>query len=196
MPIIFPVISEQNNKKIRKHSINTKLKILLTSPKDVYNPVNVKSIGYLPPDKERIITFKMKAIVAGSYDLKVIIKRKNEILFTLPFKFHTGTPQVQAIQQPTYTTVSHDLPSTMKCPYCGNDTEEYSKFCASCGKEITAKLKKPQMETCPNCGNKNKANSKFCQSCGKKLISGICQNCGSSLKIGEKFCGECGSKID
>ncbi len=169
-----------------------KIYIILTLPPNVKSQIKERSISYLPPNKERKIAFKIKAITSGTYDIMVMVKRKQEIR-NLPFKFQAGIPQIQTIRQP----VSYVRPSMMKCPYCGSETMENSKFCNNCGKELITKLKESQMKTiCPYCGNDTKEDSKFCQSCGHKLDSDICPNCGSSLEEGAQFCGECGHNLE
>ena len=48
-----------------------------------------------------------------------------------------------------------------RCPYCGAETENDSKFCPHCGEQL--------IKTCPYCGTTVGKNSHFCDKCGKKL---------------------------
>ena len=50
---------------------------------------------------------------------------------------------------------------TIKCPNCGKDVPEGSKFCAECGAKI-------EQATCKNCGAKLGPNAKFCPECGTR----------------------------
>ena len=47
----------------------------------------------------------------------------------------------------------------MKCPNCGADIKDGSKFCEFCGSSITADMKREQEYVnkagCPNCGSSN-----------------------------------------
>lgn len=55
-----------------------------------------------------------------------------------------------------------------KCPNCGAIVE--SKFCTSCGKDLTG----PEIiKICPNCGTETA--SKFCTGCGTKLVDDVAQ---------------------
>lgn len=50
---------------------------------------------------------------------------------------------------------------TIKCPNCGKDVPEGSKFCAECGTKI-------EETVCKNCGAKLAPNAKFCPECGTR----------------------------
>ena len=52
-----------------------------------------------------------------------------------------------------------------RCPYCGAQIADDSRFCAECGKEI------PQRTVCPHCGASMNEGDAFCQNCGKKLTA-------------------------
>ena len=50
-----------------------------------------------------------------------------------------------------------------KCPYCGAQIADDSRFCSECGKEY------PQGSVCPHCGASVGEGDVFCQNCGKSL---------------------------
>lgn len=50
---------------------------------------------------------------------------------------------------------------TIKCPECGQELVEGSKFCMNCGTKL-GEIK------CKNCGTKLEANAKFCPECGTR----------------------------
>ena len=50
-----------------------------------------------------------------------------------------------------------------KCPNCGAQNADDSRFCTECGKEF------PQGNVCPHCGASVNEGDAFCQNCGKKL---------------------------
>lgn len=50
---------------------------------------------------------------------------------------------------------------TIKCPECGQELVEGSKFCMNCGAKL-GEIK------CKNCGTKLEANAKFCPECGTR----------------------------
>jgi hypothetical protein len=49
----------------------------------------------------------------------------------------------------------------MRCPHCGSENSEGSKFCIECGSSLTPR--------CPGCGADNVARAKFCAECGTPL---------------------------
>jgi len=51
----------------------------------------------------------------------------------------------------------------IKCPNCGAQIADDSRFCSECGKEIT------QANVCPHCGASVGESDAFCQNCGKSL---------------------------
>ncbi len=54
--------------------------------------------------------------------------------------------------------------TTKKCPKCGKDIPESSKFCPECGEKLTEK------KFCSKCGKEVPEGSKFCPECGNKLV--------------------------
>ncbi len=49
----------------------------------------------------------------------------------------------------------------MSCPHCGTENREGRKFCAACGKPLSA--------ACPACGTANEPGERFCGECGSPL---------------------------
>lgn len=84
----------------------------------------------------------------------------------------------------------------VKCPNCGTENAEGSKFCNNCGTKI--QQDKPK---CPNCGMENAPGSKFCNNCGTPLGAApepkpqFCNNCGSKVDAGSRFCNNCGQPV-
>ena len=79
----------------------------------------------------------------------------------------------------------------MKCPKCGEEIPEGSKFCLSCGEKV--EVVPEGMAVCPECG-KTVIKGKFCPECGCKFVAN-CPNCGAEIPGGSKFCLECGTKL-
>lgn len=50
-----------------------------------------------------------------------------------------------------------------KCPYCGAQMNDDSRFCTECGKEF------PQGNVCPHCGASINEGDAFCMNCGKAI---------------------------
>ena len=77
-----------------------------------------------------------------------------------------------------------------KCPSCGAQISDDSRFCAECGKEI------PQGIVCPHCGSSVKEGDAFCPACGYKMKQeNECPHCGVKLNDSDIFCQNCGAKI-
>jgi hypothetical protein len=53
----------------------------------------------------------------------------------------------------------------MKCPDCGSENLEGSKFCSFCAKKF------PQAIRCPSCGGENLEGAVFCSLCGRRFDS-------------------------
>ncbi|MCL2477557.1 SPFH domain-containing protein [Candidatus Bathycorpusculum sp.] len=70
-----------------------------------------------------------------------------------------ATPQAAPVAAPATALVI--------CPKCGEKVPATSKFCPSCGTNLTPPSQ--QTMTCPNCGKSIPANSKFCPECGQKI---------------------------
>ena len=66
--------------------------------------------------------------------------------------------------KPTFKNIAEafkdDSSSNHRCPYCGHDVDENSKFCSNCGKQLTV--------ICPHC-HQEVDPGKFCSNCGKPL---------------------------
>ena len=77
-------------------------------------------------------------------------------------------PQPQPIIEETKPEPTAVSASKIKCPGCGADNDNGSKFCAICGTRMS-EAPKPQHTFCPQCGTKNDISSKFCLNCGCKL---------------------------
>ncbi len=140
----------------------------------------VRPIGFLNRGKSRPALFKLRARKIGTYDLEVIVNRKDIIITRIPIKFHVGEsipiyqePQGQ-IQQNISTNISvktTEAVSLIKCSACGEKVEENAKFCPICGNDLSVKTAEPQQNgiNCPNCGIAQPAEVRFCSECGWEI---------------------------
>lgn len=88
---------------------------------------------------------------------------------------------------------SPNVKKKIKCPKCGEEVPEGSKFCLNCGQKIVS----PEDENiviCPQCGA-SVPKGKFCLECGFEFIK-KCSKCGADLIPGAKYCLECGAKVE
>ncbi len=81
--------------------------------------------------------------------------------------------------------------ATKKCPSCGKQIGENLKFCPECGTDTTVSTNKDNL--CSSCGAVLPKNTKFCPECGRKL--NLCNNCGCDIPDGASSCPGCGGKI-
>ena len=65
----------------------------------------------------------------------------------------------------------------MNCPNCNQENPAASKYCQSCGQDLSviATMSQPVAGKCPNCGESNPAENRFCLHCGHSLSSNIVQ---------------------
>ena len=103
----------------------------------------------------------------------------------------------QAMQQAGAATAAagaapKDAGTALVCQACGQSNAAGSKFCAGCGKPLTA----PGV-ACPKCGTQNPQGSKFCNNCGQSLAPQVvtCQVCQTPNPAGAKFCSNCGKPM-
>jgi hypothetical protein len=88
----------------------------------------------------------------------------------------------------------------IKCPSCGMDNPDDSKFCTGCGADLTPPAVGGEA-LCAGCGAPLPADSKFCVSCGRPVTAeapstpGFCTNCGAELGPGSQFCTACGASL-
>lgn len=94
----------------------------------------------------------------------------------------TSGSEVKITQNRAYTPSSRqDIPPVspvnsskqasgmIKCPNCGAEVKEGTRFCGKCGNEIIASKQEKQNKICSDCGSKNDSDAKFCENCGKPL---------------------------
>ena len=87
----------------------------------------------------------------------------------------------------------------MKCPSCGAEIKNNSKYCEFCGSSITAEMKKEQellnKQGCPKCGSTNITFSRETQGqlYGKSSTAvvrstvGVCKDCGYTWETANSF---------
>lgn len=72
---------------------------------------------------------------------------------------NVGTSRVSRFAPKSATSTKES--KTVKCPNCGKEVPEGSKFCGECGAKI-------EEYVCKNCGEKLAPGSKFCGNCGTR----------------------------
>lgn len=72
------------------------------------------------------------------------------------------------------------------CPECGQDLDENTLSCDSCGYEPPKK--------CSHCGAIMRSGANFCPECGKS-VANECPNCGMVLEGEPNFCPKCGESL-
>jgi ribosomal protein L40E len=80
----------------------------------------------------------------------------------------------------------------MKCPKCGFENSENSKFCINCA----SSLSNLEQKICSKCGSQNLIQAKFCINCANKLDldnynKKICPQCNAQNPQEAKFCINC-----
>lgn len=83
---------------------------------------------------------------------------------------------------------------TVACSKCNAQVPQNSKFCPSCGNNMTAPV--ATGNACINCKAPLDPGAKFCTECGTKqeVKPSFCSNCGTEQPAGAKFCSNCGQK--
>lgn len=107
---------------------------------------------------------------------------------------------------------------TKNCPECGEEQEDFAKFCKNCGAslssddstrcsncgcEINNEAYCPDcgqptgITICPKCGQKT-VNEDYCTSCGYKINKNVkrCRNCGSKIDVNSSICANCGANVE
>jgi DNA-directed RNA polymerase subunit RPC12/RpoP len=88
----------------------------------------------------------------------------------------------------------------IKCPSCGVNNPEESKFCTGCGADLTPPAATGEAR-CSGCGAEIPADSKFCVVCGRPVAAetppapAFCTSCGAKLDPGSRFCTACGASL-
>jgi len=178
-----------------------KIKVMVNIPQPVKIPVKVKSIGFFAAAKSKELIFKMKSNISGDFDGEIIVKVRDAIVNTIPFRLRvaishmghqtpqpmvqTPQPRAQTSQSRVQTSVYSNSPNSAASP-----------------RQDINDINGP-MIICPNCNAKLKETSKFCTKCGYDLSikiedteeSNICTECGASMEKEAIFCSECGKEL-
>ncbi len=72
------------------------------------------------------------------------------------------------------------------CPQCGQDLDEDTMECDTCGYEPPKK--------CSHCGAIMRSGANFCPECGKSVVN-ECPKCGMVLEGEPNFCPKCGERL-
>lgn len=91
----------------------------------------------------------------------------------------------------------------LKCE-CGTPIDSNSKFCGSCGKDVSKILAADTRSKC-DCGAVINGNVKFCANCGKEVVikeqqsqedkNIKCSSCEKQIPENSTYCNICGTKI-
>lgn len=112
--------------------------------------------------------------------------------------------------------------NTIKCSNCNTEVNENSKFCPSCGQQLTSntQITKDRVANvkcdkcgevfdktnkfcphcgdlynpCPSCGADNPEDAKKCIECGEQMPI-LCEKCNAKNSPDAKFCSECGAGL-
>src|SRR5262245_46819670 len=98
----------------------------------------------------------------------------------------------------------------MRCPACGVENPQRSRFCNSCGTVLTPPGP-PPTQACTQCGASLQPGTGFCTQCGaaQGTTAGEaqprqqtqprsevqCTKCGATVPAGKKFCTRCGALV-
>ena len=160
-----------------------RVKIQLFGPPEVKIMTSTSFIGGVSRGSKKSRLFKIKASADGVFTLTANLMYKNGQLATLPFEVRVGPNWMQYkseipadISTPIETSAipKEEIPiELITCPFCGMETDSDSKFCSSCGTEMTIKVKTPEKEQlekfCSECGENNSPEARFCRICGTAL---------------------------
>jgi membrane protease subunit (stomatin/prohibitin family) len=86
--------------------------------------------------------------------------------------FGTGMVLVPPLFQPAAGSGTEAAVALVICPNCQAHIPSTSKFCPSCGQNLTTAQTSPNPapgKKCPKCNTLNSAGATFCQNCGTKL---------------------------
>ncbi len=99
----------------------------------------------------------------------------------------------QGQQQQGQQQSSQQAANMIACPKCQASVLQGTKFCSSCGNNMTVA---PSGNACIECNAALDEGAKFCSSCGTKqeVKPVFCSNCGSKQAAGTKFCSNCGQE--
>lgn len=102
-----------------------------------------------------------------------------------------GATMAGSVESPVVPMGAMLKTNPKKCPSCGFEVAENSKFCNNCGASMA-----PPTIICPNCNNELPATSQFCNNCGASLKKATVCECGEKLTPDTKFCSNCGKKVN
>jgi len=160
-----------------------RVKIQLFGPPEVKILTSTSFIGGVSRGSKKSRLFKIKANVDGLFTLTANLMYKNGQLATLPIEVRVGPNWMQyKSEMPAEISTPIEASNIPKeqipidlitCPFCGMETDSDSKFCSSCGTEMTIKVKTPEKEQlekfCSECGENNSPEARFCRICGTAL---------------------------
>lgn len=160
-----------------------RVKIQLFGPPEVRVMTSTSFIGGVSRGSKKSRLFKIKTQAEGVFTLTANLMYKNGQLATLPVELRVGPNWTQYKSEvPAGISNSQEMSVISKevtpiesiaCPFCGMETDSDSKFCSSCGTEMTIQAEvteEKQVEKfCSECGEKMSPEAQFCRLCGTGL---------------------------
>jgi len=169
-----------------------RISIIINSPDHINVSPEKRQIGSLDSGRSRQILYRIRPKVNGDFvlPLNILITSNNLLIYTYSIKLHVGSNQKntvlkEIIKKEGRDEISSVIPQkkesvsgdqkiilNLTCPLCGEQYEQDSKFCSSCGANLKLKQEKEQSnqeKICPICGSKMHIKALFCGSCGTKF---------------------------
>jgi hypothetical protein len=166
-----------------------RISMIINSPEQINVSPEKRQIGSLDPGRSRQILYRIRPKMNGDFALPItiLITSKNLLIYTYSIELHVGSNQKntvlkEIIKKERRDEISPETPEkresvpgdqkiilNLTCPLCGEQYEQDSKFCSSCGTNLKLEQEKEQEKICPICGRLVSIKALFCGSCGTKF---------------------------